>query len=155
MRYVRELSQRNNLPITTSNENMSATFAPDPTVRTICQKHIPSPNNAQVIYAQEICPCGFSREICPSDLCPTSMSGLPWSGNMSTVIMFVAHANWPMCSALCPPPMAMEYVHTIYERCMATCGGYVPCTFLMRMAVVDIATRVYSKSNRHNRGTLS
>ena len=46
----------------------------------------------------------------------------------------------------CPPPMAMEYVHTIYERCMATCGGYVPCTFLMRMAVVDIATRVYSTS---------
>ena len=42
--------------------------------------------------------------------------------------------------------MAMEYVHTIYERCMATCGGYVPCTFLMRMVVVNIATRVYTTS---------
>ena len=65
----------------------------------------------------------------------------------------LAKKNFPASNAhviyvqeTCPPPMAMGYVHTIYERCMATCGGYVPCTFPMRMVVVDISTRVYSTS---------
>ena len=65
----------------------------------------------------------------------------------------LAKKNFPTSNAqviyvqeTCPRPMAMEYVHNIYERCMATCGGYVPCTFPMRMVVVDISTRVYSTS---------
>ena len=94
------------------------------------------------IYVHRI----FPRKICPSDLCSWNMPGLSCTRNMSEIKVLVAHADSLMCRALCPPPMAMEYVHTIYERRMATCGGYVPCTFLMSMVLVDMATRVYSTS---------
>ena len=88
----------------------------------------------------------FPRGICPSDLCSRIMPGLPCTRKMSEIKVLVAHADSLMCRALCPPPMAMGYVHTIYERCMAPCGGYVPWIFLMCMIVVDMATRVYSTS---------
>ena len=60
--------------------------------------------------------------------------------------MPVAHADWPMCRALCPPPMTMGYVHNLYERCISPCGGSVPWTFLMSMVIVDMVTRVYFMS---------
>ena len=64
----------------------------------------------------------------------------------SSIIMLVAHADWPMCRALCPPPMTMGYVHNLFKRCIPPCGGSVPWTFLMSMVIVDMVTRVYYMS---------
>ena len=64
----------------------------------------------------------------------------------SSIIMLVAHADWPMCRALCPPPMTTGYVHNLYERCISPCGGSVPWTFLMSMVIVAMVFRVYFMS---------
>ncbi len=74
------------------------------------------------------------------------MPGVLYPGKMPNVIVFVAHADWPMCRILFPPRMTMGYVHNLYERCMPPCGGSVPWTFLMSMVIVGMVTRVYFMS---------
>ena len=146
VRYVRHVSQINDFPVTMSKDKLSAKHASNSTVQATCTKKFPPRAMLKwymsKIYVHRI----FPRKTCPSDLCSRNMPGLSCTSKMSEIKVLVAHADSLMCRALCPPPMAMGYVNTIYERRMATCGGYVPCTFLMSMVLVDMATRVYSTS---------
>ena len=86
------------------------------------------------------------KGICPREIGQITCQKFRAQEKKSSVIMPVAHADWPMCRALCPPPMTMGYVHSICERCISPCGGRVPWTFLMSMVIVDMVFRIYFMS---------
>ena len=145
VRYVRELSQGNNFPVIMS-KIICPRYSPQTSLfKRIVRKKVP-PSNAQEIYVQEICPWNFSSGNMSKRPLFKKYARMPCTRKMSKIIVLVAHADWPMCSAQCPPPIAMGYVHKLCERWMPPCDGSEPWIFLMRMVVVDIATPIYSTS---------
>ena len=146
VRYAHELSKGNNFPVIMSKHYLSAIFAPNPTVQANCKKKSSHRAMLKRFMSKKYVHEFFPRGIFPSDLCSKNMPGLPCTRKMSKIVVLVTHADWPMCSAQCPPPMVMGYVHKLCERWMPPCDGSEPWIFLMRMVVVDIATRIYSTS---------
>ena len=88
----------------------------------------------------------ISQYECLKTKCPRHIPQTPLFKRLVKKIFPTSNAQVIYVQETCPPPVAMGYVHTIHERCMAPCGGYVPWIFLMCMIVVDMATRVYSTS---------
>ena len=86
----------------------------------------------------------ISQYECLKTKCPRHMPQIPLFKRLVKKIFPTSNAQVIYVQETCPPPMAMEYVHTIYERCMAPCGGYVPWIFIMCKIEVDMVTRVYS-----------